>query len=216
MNSGLLGSLVAVDKRVVILCEGPSDEKILEVLFQNVKLSHIVPSFQPLDGATQFKEQKIRSRVCNSLKIPGTLAVFTLVDLKGFLVNYPKKVTSYTDRAKFVKEHLKNFLSGLSELDRFYPHIAVHDIEAWILADENAVANYFRRSTISYNANSPEAIDFDRPPSYILRDLFKGRNIEYRKTVHAPELFMEVNLDTVYNKCPHFRDFFDDLIKVTT
>lgn len=208
---------MAVDKRVVILCEGPSDEKILEVLFQNVKLSHIVPSFQPLDGATQFKEQKIRSRVCNSLKIPGILAVFALVDLKGFPVNYPKDVTSYIDRAKFVKEHLKDFLSGLSESDRFYPHVAVHDIEAWILADKAAVTNYFGSSTLPYRADLPEAIDFDKSPSHLLEDFFiENKGHRYRKTVHASELFLAVNFDTVYNKCPHFRDFFDDLIKVTT
>lgn len=205
---------MAAERTVVILCEGPSDEGILKILFQNKRLVHITPWFQPLDGETKFKRKELRSRVCCNLKTPGVLAVFALVDLKGFSLNYPTDVVSYGDKAKFIKTHLKGFLSDLPESVKFYPHVAVHDIEAWILADENAVANYFRKSTINYNANSPEAIDFDRPPSYILKDLFKGKGIGYMKIVHAPELFMEVNLDTVYNKCPHFRDFFDDLMRV--
>lgn len=208
---------MAVDKRVVILCEGPSDEAILKVLFQEDRLHHITPWFQPLGGETEFKRKELRSRVCFNLKTPGVLAVFALVDLKGFSLNYPTDVVSYRDKAKFIKTHLKGFLSDLPESVKFYPHVAVHDIEAWILADENAVANYFRKSTINYNANSPEAIDFDKPPSHLLEDFFiENKGHRYRKTVHASELFLAVNFDTVYNKCPHFRDFFDDLIKVTT
>lgn len=196
---------MAVDKKVVILCEGPSDEAILKVLFQKEKLAHITPWFQPLNGATRFREKEIRSRVCNSLKAPGVLGVFALIDLKGASVNYPADVSFYPDKARFVEQHLKEFLTGLSESDRFFPHVAVHDIEAWILADKDAVANYFGKSTISYNADCPEVIDFNRPPSYILGDLFKSKELVYRKTVHGPELFKTVNVNTVYNKCPHFK-----------
>lgn len=206
---------MADDKRVVILCEGPSDEEILKVLFQKEKaLAHVTPWLQPLEK--KFKEKEIRSRVCNSLKTTGVLAAFALVDLKGTSVNYPASSTSYIDKARFVKEHLKGFLSGLSEADRFYPHVAVHDIETWILADRGAVTNYFRISTVPYLADCPEAIDFNRPPSYILGDLFKSNGLVYRKTVHGPELFSTVDFDIVYNKCPHFKDFVDDLIKVAT
>jgi hypothetical protein len=148
--------------------------------------------------------------------MPGVLAVFALIDLKGSetIVNYPSNIT-YEEKATLAKEHFEKFLSGSPESNKFYPHVAVHDIEAWILADKDAVANYFKKSTISYNANFPEAIDFGRPPSYILKGLFGDKGLAYRKTVHDPELFKEVNLDTVYNKCPHFKDFIDDLLKVT-
>jgi len=206
---------VAVKPSVVILCEGKSDEEILKVLFKKERLYHINPLLQPLDGVTEFKERNIRSRVCSSLKRPGVLAVFALIDLKGSRVDYPPNITSYTNRAKFLKEHLKKFLSGLPESDRFYPHVAVHDIEAWILADKDAVAKYLKTSTIAYKADVPESIDFNRPPSYILKDLFRDKELVYRKTVHGPDLFRTVNIDIVYNKCPHFKDFIDDLLKVT-
>jgi hypothetical protein len=144
--------------------------------------------------------------------MPGVVAVFALIDLKGASVIYPEHITSYTDKGKFLKDFLREFLSGSPEVDKFFPHIAVHEIEAWILADEIAVANYLEISKISYDF--PEAVDFNRPPSYILGDLFRSKRLIYRKTVHGPELFKSVNLDTVYNKCPHFKAFFDDLVKV--
>lgn len=155
---------MAVDKRVVILCEGPSDEAILKVLFQKDRLNHIAPWIQPLNGVTRFREKEIKSRVCSCLKTPGVLAVFALIDLKGSetIVNYPSDITSYVEKARLAKEHLKKFLSGLPESDRFYPHVAVHDIEAWILADKAAVTNYFGSSTLPYRADLPEAIDFDK------------------------------------------------------
>lgn len=200
---------------IVIICEGSSDEAILKVLFQKEKaLAHITPWFQPLGGETRFKRKEIRSRVCNSFKKPGVLAVFALIDLKGASVDYPTDITSYIDKARFVKDYLKGFLSGLSESDKFYPHVAVHDIETWILADRDAVAKYFRSSTIPYQADCPEAIDFNRPPSYILGDLFKSNGLVYIKTVRGPELFKTVNFNIINDRCPHLRDFIDDLKRV--
>jgi hypothetical protein len=85
--------------------------------------------------------------------------------------------------------------------------IPIEEIEAWLLADEDAINKSFSRPFISEIA-SPERI---KSPKEFIERKSKAANGKprYVHTVHNHKIAEKLNLDKVYSKCPSFRPFHD-------
>lgn len=112
-----------------------------------------------------------------------------------------------------VKDWLRQGLDS-SESSLFYPHVSVHEVEAWLLADGLCLAQRLKAQNITPDPQA-EIRNFENPPSRRLKELFRqhGRN-DYYKLKDGVPLFKAANFETVYKLCSHFRDFYDELVAV--
>ncbi len=95
--------------------------------------------------------------------------------------------------------------------DRFHPHIAVHELEAWIFADDQALFNWLGHRVGPFP--NTEAINIQNPPAKQLRDLTRhyARHKVAQKRLMSQRLFAQIDVEKVYSKCPHFKGFVDNL-----
>lgn len=81
--------------------------------------------------------------------------------------------------------------------------VPVQEIEAWILADLDAVAKVFKSWRPPKPFTSPELIDSPKEKLMRLVEV-DGRRI-YRPTQHNEKVAAELDLQRVWKKCPSYR-----------
>jgi hypothetical protein len=89
--------------------------------------------------------------------------------------------------------------------------LAVHSLEAWLLADERAILTVFDGDSASVQFPNPEA---DRNPkttlNQIVRTLTDGREVTFAN--FAQDLAEIVRLDVLRQRCQQFDEFARNLI----
>ena len=96
--------------------------------------------------------------------------------------------------------------------NRFFPHVCVHQTEAWILAEGEALAKRLDRSILP--DRDAEEKNFQNPPSKRLNQLFlKLKKTRYNKLADGTPLFKAMQFTHVYRSCTYFQAFYDDLKK---
>ncbi len=138
------------------------------------------------------------------------LAVFTLVDLQGMtrVVHHPQDdIEVKTQR---VREWLRAQVNH-ARADQFFPHLCVHQTEAWILAEAHALAARLNDPGIEPDP-SAEFKNFENPPSRRLNELFlRIKSRRYNKRSDGRPLFAAMQFAPVYDSCRYFRAFYDNL-----
>src|SRR5208283_363964 len=98
-----------------------------------------------------------------------------------------------------------------SRASQFFPHICVHQVEAWILAEGHQLAKRLGDPKIEPDPDA-EFKNFQSPPSERLNKLFlRIRSVRYNKIADGTPLFKAMQFGPVYNSCRYFREFYDDL-----
>lgn len=145
--------------------------------------------------------KQIAKRVRLAVETDGVDAVFALVDF-------------HPDTRPL--EELKAEMGRHVDKDhrgRFHPHVAVHDLEAWILADHGPLQR--RLHTALKGWDSPESVDMLKPPKRHINELFLSHiRHAYKETIDAPKLLGQADTNLIARKCPHFKAFRDDLLSV--
>jgi hypothetical protein len=99
----------------------------------------------------------------------------------------------------------------------FFPHVSVHQVEAWILAQGAALLQRLRDPTIAPDPEA-EVKDFQNPPSERISTLFLRSKLQrrYQKIEDGERLFSEMEFQPVYESCRYFKNFYDDLKSTAT
>lgn len=118
--------------------------------------------FFPYDGRIP-KADKLRRVVENLLNIGPSPAeaVIALTDVYTGTNDFASAADAKAKMREWVGPN-----------DRFYPHAAQYDFEAWLLPyweDIQRIAGHNRKVP----AGPPEAVDHDHPPSYHIREIFR-------------------------------------------
>jgi len=144
---------------------------------------------------------------------PENRAVFTLVDLYEMTrVDHPP-TDCLEDKVARVLQWLNSQARGIPS-DFYYPHIAVHDIEAWILAEGAALAKRLHAPSLQPDPEA-ERKDFANPPKRRLNEMFrKHLRRRYEENRDARALFSAVDPAVIHKTCHHYRLLYDDLSKV--
>ena len=199
--------------RILVLCEGKTEELALRYF--------IVKQWQSDGlGSVGLGAVNLRGKSPNSgrfatryLDDREVLAVFTLVDLQGLtqVVHQPQ------DDLELKVQRVQGWLHAQLNHPRasdFFPHVCVHQTEAWILAEGGALATRLNDPGIEPDPDA-ELKDFQNPPSERLNKLFlRIKSRRYNKVRDGTPLFSEMEFTPVYNSCRYFRGFYDDLTAV--
>lgn len=138
-----------------------------------------------------------------------TIAAIGLVDLYG-AVPYPKSVKTATERYAWVKEHFERRVNH----PRFRQHVAVHETEAWLLADPGILPQRVKNALPAKHSR-PETVNFDEPPAKLLARLYREKlGKGYKKVIDGVNLFQALSPELAYEKCPALRALLDDMLEL--
>lgn len=137
------------------------------------------------------------------------IAVIGLLDLYGPTF-YPDNKKTPAERYQWAKNHLENKVGH----KHYRQHFAVHELEAWLLSDVSLFSPKLS-AELKEVADSPETVNFDRPPAKFLEELYQEKlNRTYKKVTEGNKLFSRLDPETVREKCPYFKLFTDDLLEL--
>jgi uncharacterized protein DUF4276 len=203
--------------KFVLLVEGASEKKgIASFLKQYLdsQLSQPV-GIQVVDmgGYGDFKKKAHRKAEMhiNRPDRDQIIAVVGLLDLYGpqFSDFYPSDQTSTQQRYEWGVNYFEREVNN----PRFRMFFAVHEFEAWIFSQPEVLPR-LDRDLLPQGLRPPEEINFDRPPSNLLGELYRRafRNRGYKKVTDGPEMFSRLNPMTAYNRCPNLKQMLDGML----
>ena len=117
----------------------------------------------------------------------------------------------FTD-ADDAKKKMRNWVG---EENRFFPHAAQYDFEAWLLPFWDTIQEIARHNMKSPGVN-PELVNHQKPPAYHIREIFeigKCRN-SYIKPRDAGKILRENsnNLLKSINSCSEFKSLVNTIL----
>ena len=195
----------------MVLCEGDTEELAVRYFvarqWKADGLGSVGLSLRNLQGNLN----KIGPFARNCLDETDVVAVFTLVDLYGMnRVDHPAGDNVDAKVAR-VKVWLCDQVKHRRCPPDFFPHVSVHEVEAWILAEGDALSKRLNDPRISPEPDA-ELKNFLRPPKKRLNELFwRSKKTRYAETLDGQPLFSKMEFQPVYDSCRYFREFYDSL-----
>lgn len=184
-----------------ILAEDDSDFQTLKVLVKKLRGTGIVVKGKGYSG-------------CSELLKKGAKAILALRDtgiVSRFIVCHdadgpdPRVKGDVVQREVIDPTHLSNQCCLV---------VPVQEIEAWILADLDAVRAVIRTFPQRRPISSPELIN---DPKEHLESLSKAENGKclYNHAIHNEKVAQHLSIGTVRSKCPSFRPFEDFVLGIS-
>lgn len=136
------------------------------------------------------------------------IAVIALIDLYG--PTYPKELITADERYDWSKKDLEKKVNH----PKFHQFFAVHETEAWLLADPNLFPLEVKRA-LPAKAMNPETVNSTEPPAKLLEELYSlktGR--KYKKVTNGRELFGRLDPNVAYGKCPRLKELLDKMLEL--
>jgi hypothetical protein len=201
--------------KIIVLCEDKTEE---------LAVRHFVVRHWQADnlGSVGLKGIRLHAKLQTVGKFAAlylddqeVLAVFTLIDLQGMTRVVHPPDDDLEARVERVREWLRAQVTH-ARARQFFPHVCVHQTEAWILAEGKALAARLKDPGVAPDPNA-ERKNFQNPPSDRLNQLFLRRmSRRYNKISDGQPLFAAMQFEPVYSSCRHFRTFYDDLRAVAS
>jgi len=192
--------------KFILLVEGETERKVLPAFLKRWLDEH---SSQRVGlKAVKVKDINDLTKMAQSfIKAPENediLAVIGLLDLYGL-----KGVSgeSGPDYSKSVME-----IEGEVNHPKFRMFFAVHELEAWLLSQPDIFHRDVRVALKRY-AKDPESVDFNKPPSKVLSELYWGKlHKKYKKTTDGTVLFSMLDPHSAHSTCRHLADLLDTML----
>jgi hypothetical protein len=199
--------------KVVILVEGKTETafKPYLIAFLQTRLAGKMPklSFRRYDGRIP-KGDKLKRTVQNLLsdrKEPAD-AVIVLTDV--YTGSNPPEFMTAADAKKKMQEWVGNE-------KQFYPHVALHDFEAWLLPYWDKIKK-LTGSNHKPPGSNPEKVDHGDSPAYRLAAEFrtgpKTKGKDYVKVRDAGRILKDEDLMTAINACPEMKAFINTILSL--
>jgi hypothetical protein len=138
----------------------------------------------------------------------STRMLTTLIDYYGFPYDAPGMADRPIGSPYARVEHVESALADAVDSGRFLPHLVLHEIEAWVLADCSRLADLLGNSSeatrlaqVVATESGPEMVNdgTDTAPSKRIKDIYPA----YIKTLYGPLAIADIGLDEIRRQCPH-------------
>jgi hypothetical protein len=199
--------------KIVLFVEGHTEKKALPAFLRRWLDSRLptrvgVKSVR-FEGWSEYVDDIAKKVNLNLTGRAGedVVGAIGLLDLYGPTF-YPNGATSVHERYQWAKVWLEKKVGNA----RFRQHFAVHETQAWLLADRSIFPAEVR-SALSARSQQPETINFNEPPASLLGRIYQdtlGRG--YRKVTDGANLFADLDPATAAGKCPYLAGLLADLL----
>lgn len=144
------------------------------------------------------------------LKGPAQRDIVAVIALLDLYLPDPNEREVFEKRREQAIDELRDWV----DQNRFRMFFAIHEVEAWLLSSPDLFPDPVRKNLES-SVKAPEDVNFDKPPSKLLEQLYSSnRKKAYKKVTDGKALFGSLNPDIVYLKCPRFREMVDEMVKL--
>lgn len=195
--------------RIAIIVEGKT-EKVFIGSLRNFLESRLAGRMPKLDTVPQDGEipsgEKLKKLVERLLSDRSRRAdaVIALTDV-------------YTGKRRFTDagDAKRKLREWVGDNAKFHAHAAQFDFEAWLLpywSDIQALA----KSTKAPPRSNPETINHERPPSILLKEVFRQGDArrEYNKIRDAARILQGKDLEIAARSCPELRDLLNTILQL--
>ena len=99
--------------------------------------------------------------------------------------------------------------------ERFHPHVALHDFEAWLIPYWDRVMK-LAGTNRSVPGGYPETINHDNPPSYRIKEAYQVGTCRknYKKPIDAPKILQGQDLMLAINACPELKALVNTILSL--
>jgi hypothetical protein len=196
--------------KISIMVEGKTERVFMPFLrqFLQTKLAGKMPKIDPVPYNGRIPKKDALKRCVMNLLTAGPRpadAVIALTDV-------------YTGTGEFTnaldaKDKMRSWV-GENE-NRFYPHAAQHDFEAWLLPYWKEI-QHLAGSNRTQPGGSPESVNHNSPPAKCINDVFiigkKGKR--YVKERDASRILRNVDLSVSIAVCPELKAFVNTILSL--
>lgn len=205
-------------KRLLILVEGPTEERFVKLVVSDHLLSRsviVVPRIlltKRVDSGPNFKGgvtnwNQIKRDLRNLLGDTNAAGITTLIDYYGLPKDVPGMSTRKGSPMASVA-HVEKAIAGHFSDRRLRPFLMLHEFEAMLFTNIEKWEHRFddaaaiARLKNDVDGLKPEEINETSqtaPSKRILRRLK-----DYEKPFHGPDALKDIGLDAIRDACPHF------------
>ena len=217
-------------KRLVFIVEGETEEAfvntILRPYFQSCEIFNPVQCFKikHTQGGMQ-KYSHVKKDVLNTL-YEHDVVVTTMFDFYALPSRFPgyaesQHIHNHLERVVFLEARMKADVENEKHVlfNNYIPYIQLHEFEALAFSSVSSFKALFEDYEMNYNGISEVVKSFPNPedindfpetaPSKRLQNLIAG----YNKVVYGISLIRQTGIETILQKCPHFREWIEMLKK---
>lgn len=196
--------------RIAILVEGNTEKVFLPSLriFLSRLLPNKLPKLVPLcyDGRIPTGD-KLRRVVKDLLsKRPAADAVVALTDV-------------YTGTSDFrdAADAKMKMRSWVGKNDQFYPHVAQHDFEAWLLPYWPTIQKLAQHK-MQAPPGPPEQVNHHHPPAHRIKEIFERGKCRdsYVKPRDARRILRDNDLSVAIEACPELKALVNTILRLSS
>ena len=172
--------------------------KGLEAFLRNAGGPRRTPAVRPSGGRDQT-----RKAFMNAIDDHPDTVCILLVDAEG-----PVRASTTA------KDHLGWSLTGVREEQ---VHLMVQTFEAWVVADEHAIAKFYGQGFNNKALPKPqnlETVSVGDLKASLKKATRDTKNLTYHKIKHGPSILAKANAATVREACPSCEKLFEALARV--
>lgn len=189
--------------KIAILVEGATElafrEKLRDFLQNYLRQQMPKLKFIKQDGRIP-KEEKLK-RIVENLLSGDCDAVIALTD-----------VYTGTKDFKSAADAKAKMNVWVGNNPNFYPHVALHDFEAWLLPYWETI-KILAKHKRSAPSGSPETVNHDKPPAYRLKEIFElGKASSYNKVFDGKRILEKNDLMIAIQACPELKMFVNCIL----
>lgn len=208
-------------KRVIIVCEGPTEQEFCKDVLFDFFIKNDIYIETPLikhSGGGVVPWSALCRQVFNHLR-EKEVYVSTFIDYYGIKdsYNYPKweeakAISNHEARVEFIEAAMQEQFGK-----RFIPYLQLHEFESILFSDISVFERTFMPSELEIGKLQNAIKEFPNPeeinnspqtsPSKRIEDAVRG----YKKVLFGNFLAMEIGLDKIMLSCPHFRKWIENV-----
>jgi hypothetical protein len=180
--------------------------------------SRVVGGYEQL---AKFSVQCLNGHEIN--EIIGVIGLLDLYGLKGVaregrtrdeFYKYALEQVNGEFNRQIKKEKEELGLNKSFNPDKFHMYFAVHETEAWFLA-QTEILPVAIRADLKDKTKEPEKVNFDNYPSALLNNLFHSKlRRKYKKTSDGSKLFRDLDPTIASKKCPYLAAMLDEMLSL--
>jgi hypothetical protein len=193
--------------KIAILVEGETEKAFKQILSDFLKLR--LPQMPKLRFIPQKgripKGEKLKRVVENLLNQDDYDAVIALTDVYTGTNDFQDGADAKAKMQEWVGNN-----------PSFYPHVAQHDFEAWLLPYWSTIQK-LAKSNKSAPGGLPEKVNHGNPPSYRIKEVFEtGKcQLSYNKIRDGARILKDQDLMVSINQCPELKAFINTIIELS-
>ena len=193
---------------ITMIVEGNTERAFIPFLREYLKrhISDSMPKIDPFTYNGLIPSGDKLKRVVNNLLNNNADHVIALTDV------YTGKMPHLFSNAEEAKEKLRHWVGNEN---RFHPHAAQFEFEAWLLPYWPTIQRLARHNRNAPSGN-PEMVNHNRPPSRYIKDIFyDGKSRSYSKVRDAMRILRENDLSIAVEKCSELKSLVNTIISVS-